>query len=186
MVRFMLKNDLLVTKEQLEANLLTAMGGRAAEELIFGPDKITQGAASDFNTATKLAYEMINIYGMNDKIGHVCYAESNPTEKTKFMMEAEARGQIEHSYQTAKNILTTHKGQLELLAKALLEYDTLVLSEIEAVIEGKDIKELKAQKKLEEEELQLKEEEQLRYVEPVVPPQQQVKRADWSKITQAK
>jgi len=169
----MLKNELLISKEALETQLLVAMGGRVAEELIFGPRNATQGAASDFAQATKLAYEMVAQYGMNDKIGHVSYSDSHTTDQTKFMMETEARALIEASYTKTKDLLRAHKSELELLAQALLKYETLTLNEIEAVLAGKDISELKVQKKKEEEELRLKEEDELRIPFPNLPLAQQ-------------
>ena len=162
MVRYMLKNELLITRESLETNLIVAMGGRAAEELIFGANHVTQGASSDFDQATKLAYEMVAKYGMSDTIGHVHYADDHSiSPETKHILEKEATLLVEKAYQQAKQLLKTHKNELDLLAKALLQYDTLSLNEIQQVVKGVDIKELKEQQKIEEEQLRLKEEELL-------------------------
>ena len=137
-----------VTKEKLLADIAIAMGGRVAEELIFGVEQITTGASSDIKMATSLAYKMVTQWGMSDKVGpvlvgneqeevfvgHSIGRENRKSESTISVIDSEIKKIIDESYKLAKKILTQHIDQLHLLAKTLLEYETLTGEEIRSLV----------------------------------------------------
>lgn len=148
-----------VTREKLLADLAVAMGGRVAEEIIFGYDKITTGASSDIKQATKIARAMVSEWGMSDRIGTVYHGGDNQdlylnsgsgskpkSTTTANIIDEEVKIIVENAYNTAKNILTEHLNQLHLLAKALLEYETLSGQEIKDVVANKKIRAEKTKK----------------------------------------
>jgi cell division protease FtsH len=138
--------------ERLQADLAVAMGGRIAEEMIFGPNKITTGASSDISMATQMARRMVTEWGMSDKLGPITYGENsqevflghsvaqhkNVSEATAQLIDEEVRRIVEEGYKRAENILTKYRNHLELLAKTLLEFETLSGDEINVLLkEGK-------------------------------------------------
>ncbi|KAI7741915.1 hypothetical protein M8C21_026736 [Ambrosia artemisiifolia] len=128
--------------EEMLARLDVCMGGRVAEELIFGEDEVTSGASSDLEQATHLARAMVTKYGMSKQVGVVAHdydddGKSMSTE-TRLLIEKEVRELLERAYNNAKNILTTYSNEHHALANALLEHETL---------SGKQIKEMLAQLK---------------------------------------
>jgi len=126
------------SKSQLKARMDGAMGGRAAEELIFGKDKITGGASSDFQTATNIAVWMVKELGMSEKIGlRVVKEVREVAPGTSELMDIEITKLMNESYARASNILKTHRQELELLADALLKYETLDADDIKCIIETK-------------------------------------------------
>jgi cell division protease FtsH len=132
------------------ANLAVSMGGRVAEELIFGYDKVSSGASSDISYATGLARDMVTRWGMSDALGPLQYAEAdeevflgysmnrqkNMSNETAQAIDKEIRRIVEQGYERAKTVLTEQNAQLELLARALLEYETLSGDEIKIVLDG--------------------------------------------------
>lgn len=127
------RDEYSVTKAQLLARLDVAMGGRAAEHLVFGSEQVTTGAASDFSQATKIAQAMVTKYGMSDKIGKVMLSEEDlvqASSELKRRIEAEVSELLECSYARALSILQAHREELQLVSKALLEYETLTREEI--------------------------------------------------------
>ncbi len=144
---------LSVSREKMEADITVAMGGRIAEELIFGHDKVTSGAASDIQMATKLARSMVTQFGMSDKLGPLTYAENEQeiflghsvtqtkhvSEATAELIDAEVRRIVDGAYDRARKILEDNIDQLHALAKALLEYETLNGEEIAALLKGEEI-----------------------------------------------
>lgn len=131
------KDELSLTKSQLLARMDVAMGGRVAEELIFGPDNITTGAMSDFQQATAIARAMVTQYGMSEKLGPVVigpedYDTLSPAIKE--LIDSETKALLEHSRQRAIRLLSDRKRDLDKLAKALLEYETLTRTEIEQLL----------------------------------------------------
>ena len=127
-------------REQCKADMAVAMGGRVAEELIFGYEKVTTGASSDIKYATQLATAMVREWGMSDAIGPVLHdAEQEKSESATNMIDAEIKKLIEESHQLAKKILTEKNQDLEKLAKALLEYETLSGEEIDKVLKGEEL-----------------------------------------------
>ncbi|EDV20952.1 uncharacterized protein TRIADDRAFT_31113 [Trichoplax adhaerens] len=133
------KDELSWSKKQLLARLDVCMGGRVAEELIFGDDSITSGAASDVQQATEIAKAMVAKYAMSEKAGLVHYHDKNSPE-AEAMIENEVRQLIKDAYERARNILKTHSTEHKRLAEALLRYETLNLEEIKTVIQGKSLK----------------------------------------------
>jgi cell division protease FtsH len=140
-----------VTREKLKADLAVAMGGRVAEEMIFGYDKVTSGASSDIEQATKIAKAMVIKWGMSDVIGPIMHELSNESfisnDKAN-IIDKEVKKIVEEGYATAKKLLTTHKKQLELLAKSLIEYETLTGDEIKALLAGKSITKMRTDEKV--------------------------------------
>ncbi|XP_005177130.1 ATP-dependent zinc metalloprotease YME1L isoform X2 [Musca domestica] len=130
-----------VTKAQLLAMMDTMMGGRAAEELIFGAEKITSGASSDLKQATSIATHMVKDWGMSEKVG-LRTIESNkgmfPNEtlgpNTVEAVDAEIKRILNESYERAKNILRKHAKEHKALAEALLKYETLDAEDIKAIM----------------------------------------------------
>lgn len=143
-------DKLSVTREKLHADLAVAMGGRVAEELIFGHDKVTSGASSDIHQATKMARAMVTQWGMSDKVGPLFYGNDQQevflgysltqnktiSEYVARQIDEEVKAIVEQAYETARNILSEHIDDLHILAKGLLEYETLSGEEIKALLEG--------------------------------------------------
>ena len=131
------KDEYSISKSQLLARLDVAMGGRAAEHLVFGKENVTTGASSDFTQATKLAQAMITKYGMSDEIGTIMYTEEdigNLSSDTKQKIEVAVSLLLKNSYERAMNILQTHRDELERLSGTLLEYETLSRDDIYLVL----------------------------------------------------
>uniref|UniRef100_A0A1B6CDD3 AAA+ ATPase domain-containing protein n=1 Tax=Clastoptera arizonana TaxID=38151 RepID=A0A1B6CDD3_9HEMI len=134
-----------VTKSQLLAMMDTMMGGRAAEELIFGPDKITSGASSDLKQATSIATHMVKDWGMSEKAGlrthenekQSLIAVSDISPQTANVLDTEIQKLLQESYERAKLILKTHQREHKLLAEALMKYETLDADDIKAIMMGK-------------------------------------------------
>ncbi|XP_026219765.1 ATP-dependent zinc metalloprotease YME1L1 isoform X2 [Anabas testudineus] len=128
------------TRAQLLAQMDVSMGGRVAEELIFGDDYITTGASSDFDGATKIAKLMVTRFGMSDKLGVMTYGDiSKQSPETQAAIEQEVRALLKDSYERAKHILKTYSNEHKNLADALLRYETLDAKEIQMVLEGKSL-----------------------------------------------
>ncbi|XP_061569514.1 ATP-dependent zinc metalloprotease YME1L1-like isoform X2 [Cololabis saira] len=126
------------TRAQLLAQMDVSMGGRVAEELIFGDDNITTGASSDFDGATKIAKMMVTRFGMSDKLGVMTYRDvSKQSPETQAAIEQEVRVLLKDSYERAKSLLKTYSKEHKTLADALLRYETLDAKEIKKVLEGK-------------------------------------------------
>jgi len=136
------------TREYMEANISKAMGGRVAEEMIFGHNKVTSGASSDIQMATKLAKDMVTKFGMSKDLGPLSYGanedevflgrqiarQEHMSEETSKKVDAEVKKIVEAGYQRAKKILTEKIEDLHKLAKALLIYETLSGEEINDLI----------------------------------------------------
>uniref|UniRef100_A0A8C0I817 ATP-dependent zinc metalloprotease YME1L1 n=1 Tax=Bubo bubo TaxID=30461 RepID=A0A8C0I817_BUBBB len=128
------------TRSQLLAQMDVCMGGRVAEELIFGSDHITTGASSDFDNATKIAKLMVTRFGMSEKLGVMTYTDTGKVSpETQSAIEQEVRTLLRDSYERAKTILKTHAKEHKNLAEALLKYETLDAKEIQIVLEGKKL-----------------------------------------------
>jgi cell division protease FtsH len=136
--------------EQMTSRLAILFGGRCAEEIIFGKDKITSGASSDISQATKLARAMVTKWGFSERLGAVEYGENqeevflghsvarnqNVSEETAKIIDEEVRRLVEAGESEARRILTEKLDDLHRLAKALLEYETLTGDEITNVLKG--------------------------------------------------
>ena len=138
------RDQLSVTREKMYSDIAVAMGGRIAEEIIFGHDKVTSGASSDIEMATKMAKNMVTRYGMSKELGPLAYGENeeevflgrsvtrqqNMSEETAKKVDAEVKKIVETGYDRAKKVLTEKIDDLHKLAKALLVYETLTGDEI--------------------------------------------------------
>ncbi len=157
------RDQLSVTREKMYSDIAVAMGGRIAEELIFGHDKVTSGASSDIDMATKMAKNMVTKYGMSKDLGPIAYGENEDevflgrqiarqqhmSEETAKKVDFEVKKIISTSYDRAKQVLTEKIDDLHKLAKALLVYETLTGDEIRDLI-LKNIQPTKLSKKEEE------------------------------------
>ena len=144
------RDQISVTRGKLQADLAVAMGGRLAEEIIFGHDKVTSGASSDISMATKMAKAMVTRWGMSDKLGPLAYGDNeeevflghsvartqNMSEETQRVIDSEVRRIVDEGYDKAKQILTDHIDELHTIAKGLLEYETLSGDEIQNLLKG--------------------------------------------------
>ncbi|MBG78402.1 MAG: cell division protein FtsH [Alphaproteobacteria bacterium] len=133
-------------KARMKANLSVAMGGRVAEEIIFGEDFVTSGASGDIKQATSLARAMVTQWGLSDKVGMIDYGENEGgyqpkriSSATEAIIEDEVRSLVDEGYTKAKKVLTDQLEDLHTLAKALLEYELLSGDEIKAVLNGEKI-----------------------------------------------
>ncbi len=141
------------SRMELEAMLASLFGGRVAEELIFGPDKVTTGASDDIRRATNLARRMVTEFGFSDKLGPLRYSDNeeevflghsvaqrkNVSDATAKLIDEEIRRIIEQGEAKARSILTEHLEDLHSLAKGLLEFETLSADEIRKIIRGEKI-----------------------------------------------
>jgi cell division protease FtsH len=145
------RDKLSMSLEQMTSRLAIMMGGRVAEELVFGRDKVTSGASSDIEQATRLARMMVTRWGLSEELGTVSYGENqdevflgmsvsrtqNASEATVQKIDSEIRRFVEQGYNEATRILTEKRADLEALAKGLLEFETLTGDEIQDLLKGK-------------------------------------------------
>src|SRR5215213_9124800 len=145
------RDKLSMSLEQMTSRLAIMMGGRVAEELIFGREKVTSGASSDIEQATRLARMMVTRWGLSEALGTVSYGENqdevflgmsvsrtqNASEATVQKIDTEIRRFVEEGYNEATRILTEKRQDLETLAKGLLEFETLSGDEIQDLLNGK-------------------------------------------------
>ena len=151
MVKFLPEGDRYSMKfKEYTSQLAVAMGGRVAEELVFGKENITSGASGDIQQATKLARAMVTQLGYSDDLGTVAYGDNqeevflghsvartqNVSEATAQKIDSEVKRLIDQGYKDARTILTKRRKDLETLAKALLEYETLTGEEIKSLFKG--------------------------------------------------
>ena len=139
-----------LARDKIYADLRVACGGRIAEELIFGDDKVTTGASSDIRMATDMARRMVTEWGMSDKLGFLAYSadeqevflgrsvsqQKNMADATASIIDSEVRRIVDEAYDAATKILKKHNVELERLAQGLLEYETLDGEEIKIIVEG--------------------------------------------------
>ncbi len=147
------KDQYSYSKTKMLSRLIIMMGGRVAEELKFGPKKVTSGASSDIAAATNLARSMVTEWGMSDKLGPVLYAENtgevflgksvtqsrNMSEETAKLVDEEIKALVMNAYKGATALLTEHQADWEKLSEALIEYETLSGDEIKDLLAGKEI-----------------------------------------------
>ncbi|KAK5888621.1 hypothetical protein CesoFtcFv8_014696 [Champsocephalus esox] len=128
------------TRSQLLAQMDVSMGGRVAEEIIFGNEYITTGASSDFDSATKIAKMMVTRFGMCEKLGVMTYSDmTSQSPETQAAVENEVRVILKDSYERARALLKSHAKEHKNLAEALLLYETLDVKDIRLVLEGKTL-----------------------------------------------
>jgi cell division protease FtsH len=147
------RDKLSMSYEQMMSRMAVLAGGRVAEEIIFGKDKITSGASSDIEQATRLARMMVTRWGYSDELGTVAYGENqdevflgmsvsrqqNISEETARKIDSEVKRLVDHGFNEARRILSAQREDLERLARALLEYETLTGDEIAAVLRGEKL-----------------------------------------------
>ena len=145
------RDQLSVTFTKYKSKIAMAMGGKVAEELIFGKENVTSGAASDIQQVSRIARAMVTQFGFSDELGHIDYAneqqsflgpyqgQSNAAPETQEKIDAEVRRIVDEGYETAKRILTEKNDDLHRLAEGLLEYETLTGDEIQKVIAGEPL-----------------------------------------------
>lgn len=139
--QYLPKEQFLYQTEQLLDEMCMALGGRAAEEIIFG--KVSTGALSDLERITKMAYSIVTVYGMNDKVGNLSFYDSKQSEynftkpyseATAELIDKEVKSLIEDAYQRTKDLLLEKREELETIAKQLLEKEILFQSDLERLI----------------------------------------------------
>jgi cell division protease FtsH len=144
------RDQLSLTRQKMLADICVAFGGRIAEELIFGHDKVTTGAINDISQATRMARAMVTRYGFSDALGPVEFGENqeevflghsvarqqNISEATAQKIDAEIRRIIDECYSRADDILRTKTDNLHTLANGLIEYETLTGDEIVSLLKG--------------------------------------------------
>lgn len=139
--QYLPKEQFLYTAEQLHDEMCMTLGGRVAEDLVFG--KISTGALSDLERITKMAYGMVTVYGMNDKIGNISFYDSKQTEysftkpyseSTAKTIDEEVKKLVDFCYDRCKRLLTEHRNDLEILAQELLKKEILFQSDLEKLI----------------------------------------------------
>ncbi|WP_268122092.1 ATP-dependent zinc metalloprotease FtsH [Roseivirga pacifica] len=139
--QYLPKEQFLYQTEQLMDEMCMTLGGRAAEEIIFG--KISTGALSDLERVTKVAYSIVTVYGMNDKIGNISFYDSKQSEysyskpyseATAKTIDEEVKKIVDQAYQRTKQLLTEKREQLEVLAKELLDKEIIFQSDLEGLI----------------------------------------------------
>jgi len=139
------------SKRRLESAIATLFGGRIAEELIFGPESVTTGASNDIERATELARNMVTKWGLSDKLGPLTYSEETGevflgrsvtqhkqvSDVTAHAIDEEVRRVIQINYQRAREILTSSLDKLQLMADALMKYETLDEEQLKCIMAGK-------------------------------------------------
>jgi cell division protease FtsH len=144
------RDQLSLTREKMKADICVAMGGRVAEELVFGYDKVTSGASMDIKMATQLARAMVTQFGMSDKLGPLAYGDNedevflghsitrtqNLSDDTQKLVDQEIHGLVDEGYAAARRLLEQYLDELHILAKGLLEYETMSGKEIQDLLNG--------------------------------------------------
>ena len=130
----------ITTTEQMLDEMCATLGGRAAEEIMFG--KISTGALSDLEKVTKQAYAMVSVYGLNERVGNRSYYDSRGensftkpySEETARIIDEEVSAVIERAYDRAKEILSSHRDKLEALADSLLQNEVIFREDVERIL----------------------------------------------------
>ncbi|PYO67959.1 MAG: cell division protein FtsH [Gemmatimonadetes bacterium] len=139
------------TKQYIHGRLAMAYGGRVAEELVFGPEKVTTGAAQDIQQATEMARRMVTQFGMSDVVGPIAVGDREAeiflgrevvqrreiSDRTAEIVDTELKRILSEAYERARTIISDHRAALDRLASALLERETLDRDEVELVVAGK-------------------------------------------------
>ena len=146
------KDQMNLTRQQMLAHIDVCMGGRVAEELIFGHDQVTTGASSDLQQATSMARNMVTKYGMSENLGPMYHERAEMetlSPATREAIEAEIKVLVKAGETNAKRILTERKADLHRLAQGLLAHETVSRDEIGELIAGREIRsaEVKAREK---------------------------------------
>src|SRR5947207_13346212 len=141
------------TKQYIVGRLAMAYGGRVAEELVFGPEKVTTGAAQDIQQATEMARRMVTQFGMSDVVGPIAVGDREAeiflgrevvqrreiSDRTAEIVDTELKRILSEAYERARTIVADHRAALDRLASALLERETLDRDEVELVVAGRPL-----------------------------------------------
>ncbi len=141
-----------MTREGLHSRLCSLYGGRVAEELIFGNDKVTTGASNDIERATKMARNMVTKWGLSEELGPIAYGEEedevflgrsvtqhkNVSDDTARKIDEVVRNILDNAHARTKRLLTDHIDKLHTMAKLLLQYETIDAPQIDAIMEDRD------------------------------------------------
>jgi cell division protease FtsH len=139
------------SKEHLESQLSSLFGGRIAEEIIFGEDKVTTGASNDIQRATEIARNMVTRWGLSSRLGPLAYGEDeqevflghsvtqhkNLSDDTAHAIDEEIRAFIDRNYERSRQILTEYMDKLHIMAGALIKYETIDADQIDDIMQGK-------------------------------------------------
>ena len=140
------------SKQQLESSISTLFGGRLAEEMINGPERVTTGASNDIERATEIARNMVTKWGLSEKLGPLTYSEDDGevflgrsvtqhkqvSDVTAHVIDEEVRRIIDRNYERAKEILEKHEKNLHAMAKALMKYETITDVQVKDIMEGRE------------------------------------------------
>ena len=140
------------SKQQLESSISTLFGGRLAEEMINGPERVTTGASNDIERATEIARNMVTKWGLSEKLGPLTYSEDDGevflgrsvtqhkqvSDVTAHVIDEEVRRIIDLNYERAKEILEKHEKNLHAMAKALMKYETITDVQVKDIMEGRE------------------------------------------------
>ncbi len=140
------------SKQRLESHISTLFGGRIAEEMINGPDGVTTGASNDIERATEIARNMVTKWGLSDRLGPLTYSEDEGevflgravtqhkqvSDETAHVIDEEVRKIVDSNYQRADRILKENIDQLHAMAKALMMYETIDITQLKAIMEGRE------------------------------------------------
>jgi cell division protease FtsH len=143
------------SKEFLESKISSLFGGRIAEAMVFGQEKVTTGASNDIQKATELARNMVTKWGLSAKLGPLTFGEDERevflghavtrhkeiSEITSGIIDQEVRDIIDRNYQRAEKILKEYLDQLHIMAEALIKYETISMDQIEDVMAGRTVRE---------------------------------------------
>ncbi|HSD70542.1 MAG TPA: ATP-dependent zinc metalloprotease FtsH [Woeseiaceae bacterium] len=141
-----------ISKETLESNISTLFGGRIAEEMTLGPNGVTTGASNDIERATEIARNMVTKWGLSERLGPLTYIEDDGevflgrsvtqhkqvSDVTVHTIDEEVRTIIDRNYERARSILKEHAGKLQVMAKALMKYETIDQAQIKDIMEGRE------------------------------------------------
>ncbi|MDR2598605.1 MAG: ATP-dependent metallopeptidase FtsH/Yme1/Tma family protein [Holosporales bacterium] len=147
-VRLPEKDKISVSKTEVISNIKVAMGGRAAEEIVFGEENITTGASQDIKQATDIAKKMIIRWGMSDTLGFRSFYDSDGyymeasdqiSQKTSETIDMEIKNLLDSAYREVKEIVTKNRDKLEAIATKLIKRETLTGDEVKRIVAGEDI-----------------------------------------------
>ncbi len=142
------------SKQQLESTISTLFGGRLAEEMVNGPERVTTGAANDIERATEIARNMVTKWGLSEKLGPLTYSEDDGevflgrsvtqhkqvSDVTAHAIDEAVRGIVDRNYARAKSILKEHEDKLHIMAKALMKYETLNDVQVKDIMEDREVR----------------------------------------------
>ncbi len=140
-----------ISRKQLDSQLASLFGGRAAEEIVFGVENVTTGASNDIERATQLARNMVTKWGLTEALGPLAYAEDEDevflgrsvtqhkhvSDETALKIDMEIRNIVDIAHKTATKLITANRDKLEVMTEALMKYETIDTEQINQIMEGK-------------------------------------------------